>query len=137
MLTLVAEQFVFYGPWVTPDRRPKQCRYCNGWAAPSHSMSQYGRCETCQARHIKDLWLRQKYRITIDDWDAMREAQGGGCYLCGLEKELHVDHDHGTGVVRALLCVSCNTGLGRFGDDPGRLRAAAEYVERHRLGAVA
>jgi hypothetical protein len=45
---------------------------------------------------------------------------------------VHVDHDHATDAVRALLCVDCNGGLAQFRDDPAVLRAAAEYVERHR-----
>jgi hypothetical protein len=45
---------------------------------------------------------------------------------------LHVDHDHITGRVRALLCSGCNTGIGHLQDDPDVLRRAADYIEQHR-----
>lgn len=40
--------------------------------------------------------------------------------------------DHQDNHVRELLCFTCNNGLGSFKDDPVRLRAAAEYIERDR-----
>jgi hypothetical protein len=46
-------------------------------------------------------------------------------------------HDHSTGVTRQLLCQRCNHGLGLLRDDPAVLRAAADYVERHRAGQAA
>lgn len=62
--------------------------------------------------------------------------QGGVCSICKREPETRWarDHDHATGRVRDMLCLGCNFGLGHFGDDPARLRAAADYVERHRDG---
>lgn len=41
----------------------------------------------------------------------------------------HVDHDHATGAVWAVLCCNCNAALGQFKNDPDALRRAAKYVE--------
>jgi hypothetical protein len=61
----------------------------------------------------------------------MLEAQGGVCAICRAAPAAHVDHDHATGEVRALLCFNCNGGLGQFRDDPFLLHVAAFYVEHH------
>lgn len=96
-------------------------------------------CHNARTRRSKDLaggertyHLRRRYGITAEDADAMLEAQGGLCAICQAAPAAHVDHDHETGVVRALLCFNCNGGLGQFKDDPRVLRAAAAYVEEHR-----
>jgi hypothetical protein len=39
-----------------------------------------------------------------------------------------LDHNHGTGEFRGFLCDSCNTGLGKFRDDPDLLARAIEYL---------
>jgi hypothetical protein len=46
---------------------------------------------------------------------------------------LVIDHDHLTGAVRGRLCVRCNTGLGKFLDNPDMLRRAVCYLEGTRL----
>ena len=40
-----------------------------------------------------------------------------------------IDHDHQTGIVRALLCRQCNAALGQFAEDVARIRGAADYLE--------
>ena len=40
-----------------------------------------------------------------------------------------IDHDHNTGMGRKWICDSCNTGLGRFKDDPVLLQRAIKYLE--------
>lgn len=40
----------------------------------------------------------------------------------------HVDHHHGTGAVRGLLCSPCNIAIGLFRESPARMRAAISYV---------
>lgn len=76
--------------------------------------------------------LKRKYGMTLEEYDAMLEAQGGGCFICGRppreDISLHVDHDHSTGKVRGILCFCCNNALADFQDDPALLRKAAAYV---------
>ena len=61
----------------------------------------------------------------------MLAAQQGVCAICRVAPAKHVDHDHATGAVRALLCFNCNGGLGQFKDDPAVMLAAAEYLRFH------
>ena len=77
--------------------------------------------------------LKVKYGITEADYDRMAKVQGGVCAICKCRQrfqKLAVDHDHKTGKVRGLLCVSCNRGLGTFFDSTYRLRAAADYLDK-------
>jgi hypothetical protein len=64
-----------------------------------------------------------QFGLTIEDYDAMHEAQGGVCAICkqpetssrgGKVYRLAVDHDHTTGQVRGLLCFKCNSSMGSF-----------------------
>lgn len=61
----------------------------------------------------------------------MLAEQEGLCAICRAAPAAHVDHDHSTGAVRALLCFNCNGGLGQFRDDPYVLQMAAFYVKHH------
>ncbi len=78
--------------------------------------------------------LKRKYGLTVEQYDEMLEGQGGGCAICGRPPRddiaLHVDHDHETGVIRGLLCFTCNNALGDLNDDPERLYKAATYLDR-------
>lgn len=78
----------------------------------------------------------RKYGLTRADYDAMLAAQEGCCAICRADRpggkgDWHIDHDHETGRVRALLCANCNVGIGMFGHDPARLLAAITYLEHH------
>jgi hypothetical protein len=84
--------------------------------------------ERARAAHLK-----RAYGISIQEYEAILTAQGGGCAICGEpareRSPLHVDHDHRTGQIRGLLCFKHNNALGDFDDDPYLLRAALRYVE--------
>lgn len=77
--------------------------------------------------------LRQ-YGMNEDDYNAMFDLQDGKCYLCKSQTVLVVDHCHKSGVVRGLLCNSCNIGLGAFKDDVIVLQRAIAYLARSGAG---
>lgn len=83
-------------------------------------------------RALRDGYYRRTFGISADNVDAMLEAQGGGCAICGWRPErlasMHVDHCHSTGRIRGLLCINCNQGIGKFAEDPDRLAKAAAYL---------
>jgi hypothetical protein len=73
---------------------------------------------------------KSRYGLSHEDIEDMLDSQGHACALCRkeLSGKFTVDHCHDTGKVRGLLCYTCNTGLGKFGDDPERLRDAINYL---------
>jgi hypothetical protein len=82
--------------------------------------------------------LRRKFGLSQDDYERMLARQDSGCAICkrppSPTASLHVDHDHETGRVRALLCVSCNNALGSFQEDPEIVRRARSYLLLHDPG---
>jgi hypothetical protein len=79
-------------------------------------------------------YLKRTYGMSIEQFDAMLEAQGGACAICRQprpdERTLHVDHDHATGAIRGLLCFKCNNALGDFDDSLDLFTAATNYLDR-------
>lgn len=72
-----------------------------------------------------------KYGLTPERYDEMRVEQKDQCAIClvDLPEKPHIDHDHYNGQTRALLCATCNIGLGMMQDSPDVLRRAATYIE--------
>ena len=87
-------------------------------------------CGECRNKHKKTV------RISSADRKDLLEEQNNSCGICGvnaeeLPKQLAVDHNHETNVVRGLLCNQCNLGLGQFKDSVVLLSFAIEYLEQH------
>lgn len=83
--------------------------------------------------------LKTKYKISVEQYELMRVAQRDLCAICGKEevykvkgkkRALCIDHDHGTGKVRDLLCWRCNSLIGLAGEDADRLASAAKYIKK-------
>jgi hypothetical protein len=104
-----------------PERRAKNNALNRAWERNNR--------DRVAARHKK-----RSYGLTIEQFEAMRQQQGDACAICRkpFTKRICIDHCHASGAVRALLCNSCNSGLGNFSDDTNLMRVAIEYIEKHR-----
>lgn len=70
-------------------------------------------CSECsKTSTVREQGLLARYGITVEDYALIFEAQAGLCAICLRPpengKNLSVDHDHESGVVRGLLCFYCN-----------------------------
>ena len=82
---------------------------------------------------MKDWMLRTSFGITLEGYNKLFELQGGRCAICGKHQSevsttFHVDHDHETGRIRALLCSGCNIGIGQFKEDVEIIKKVMEYL---------
>ncbi len=97
--------------------------------------------ELREQRHgtTRDFHLKRRYGLTSADVDAMVVEQGGVCAVCRTRPPQHVDHDHLTGLVRGILCSTCNQGLGNFarrrGAPPPRCRRTSSATAGRRSGS--
>lgn len=84
-------------------------------------------------RKASNRSLKFRYGITLDQRQAMFDAQNGCCKicLCALQpgRGTHLDHDHKTGAVRALLCFRCNHYIGHIKENMESVKRLAEYLK--------
>jgi len=71
----------------------------------------------------------KRYGLTAEQYESFLLLQGGLCAICKRvpPRDFDIDHDHLTGVVRGLLCNSCNRALGYL-STPDELEAAKQYL---------
>jgi hypothetical protein len=77
--------------------------------------------------------LKVRYGITAVEYDRRLSEQDGRCAICKEEptcRGLFVDHHHGSGAVRELLCGRCNNVLGWVGESQELLSRLAAYLEK-------
>jgi len=82
-----------------------------------------GRCREC---HTK-IWREQR--------EVRKKAppKPERCECCHIKpKMFHLDHIHGTTIIRGWLCSACNSAIGKLGDDLEGLLQAAIFVENDR-----
>lgn len=122
--------------WHTPERRAYARELKRRMAREHPEETRY------KARVVK---LKSTYNLSIERFEAMREAQGDVCAVCrqpettvikGAPLLLSVDHDHSCcpgkkscgKCIRGLLCFRCNAVMGNLNDDREILRAMLAYL---------
>lgn len=86
------------------------------------------------ATNKKEYYIKKKYGLSLEAYQAMLEKHGNKCWICGKPPKnlsLNIDHDHKTGQVRGLLDFFCNKFMiGRRRREHAYLfRKAADYLE--------
>lgn len=71
----------------------------------------------------------RKYKLPYGTLDKMYDEQDHACAICLRNVDLQIDHCHAKNHVRGLLCIRCNTGLGKFLDSPALLERAKQYLK--------
>lgn len=92
-------------------------------------LSTYGlgcRCAECTSANTDYSRIKR-----LAESETTYPAQTDHCWCCGKIPDLGTvfDHDHSTARFRGWLCRSCNTGIGKLGDDIAGVKKALEYLE--------
>jgi hypothetical protein len=81
----------------------------------------------------------KKYGLEPEDYERMLVEQNNQCAICGdswtpttSHDKLCIDHDHESGVVRALLCQRCNRALGDVREDIRIAEAVVAFLKFHK-----
>lgn len=98
----------------------------------------------------KELRIRNQYArygLTVEQYNAMMEFQGGLCAICEIpsDRSLQIDHDHACcsensrscgKCVRGLLCGNCNSMLGHINDNQKVLENGITYLRSRGLSQL-
>lgn len=135
----------------------KSCRIIKPLSEYHHSIKnkEYGKsypdsfCKSCKSVKTKK-WcqdnkqkfirynikskLKNRYGMTMDEYDAMVTAQNNLCAICNqpqARRNLAVDHCHQTNRVRGLLCDKCNLALGMINENLDIVEGIKRYLILH------
>lgn len=114
----------FHNKTASKDGKASWCKPCN-----------VARNRPYSAEYHRNNKLKKAYGSTLEDYEAMFNAQGRACMICKTVtdptgREMAVDHCHTSGIIRGILCSNCNRALGLLQDSEAILSAAIEYLRR-------
>lgn len=133
------------------NTQPRACAKCGEVKSSDNFALRKGLrvlvCKTCRVKESRahavknpasriSRELKYAFGMSLVEFQTRAHMQANKCAICGelpvgKKKRLSVDHCHSSGVIRGLLCNSCNLGLGLFKDNIQCLRQAVNYLEEH------
>lgn len=127
----------FYKRKDRPDGIGYHCKECAD--ARTRRNGKLRREDPEKSRRERIARRSKGYNISLEESERLENIER--CQICKRTaeevahagpsgKSLHTDHDHYFGLVRGMLCKSCNTALGLAGDSSRRLRALADYLDQ-------
>jgi len=101
------------------------------------------KCKTCDNARRKKSWDRETeywkrifrtYGLSRSGWEDMWISQDRCCAICkrtspDSKKGWHVEHDHLSGKIRGITCLTCNNLLAAAHDNIELLELAILYLE--------
>ena len=122
----------------TEDSQVKKCSCCKGLlpysAFGKNRSKSLGLACTCKEclRESTDILktLHLQHKIPDSHVCPICEKAAEDLYTGSKRSKqpFRLDHDKKTGAFRGFLCDSCNTGLGKFGDNVNTIKKAYEYL---------
>jgi hypothetical protein len=112
--------------WAERQRRLGLCMDC--------SVPRVAGRTRCAAHLLKRRWIRRERdsNVSFEQFVEALARQDNACAICRRSDiALHADHDHNTGLFRAVLCHLCNRAIGLLQDNPALCEAAANYLKSH------
>lgn len=124
----------------------KRCCACHEWKTYEENFFKNNSskdgytaiCKPCKAqRQLQHSW-NKTHKLTLEEYSELLQKQNFKCAICQTDHtedtrhtRLHVDHCHSTNKVRGLLCVRCNTSIGKFEDRVDLLDSAIKYLREY------
>ena len=114
----------------------KVCKIEKDWSQfyknKQHEFGIDNRCISCEKTRHKEQKERRQYVLENNIL-----YEGVPCKICNVTTTMThdkhysavIDHCHDTKKFRGILCKSCNSALGKFGDDIPMLKKAIEYLK--------
>ncbi len=121
----------FYKHKKSKDGLQSYCKVCSNKKIQEYKEKNPDKIQKIKAKHMR----KRRYGIEEEAYQQLLQNQNGKCAICNLAcvsgRNLAVDHNHQSGVVRGLLCSNCNTSLGGFQDNKELLYKAIKYLETY------
>lgn len=103
-----------------------------------HNNMYYLNNKNKRAEIMRKHLLKKRYYIKEEDYKLLLIKQNYKCAICqkeidkydiDLRRKLVIDHNHITGKVRGLLCITCNTMISKCDKNSDILYKAIDYLK--------